>query len=1213
MARNSIYSVELNFKNATKAADEFASKLDSSISDALKQNRGFTNLMTGFSKVNKLQESFNDNQKKYTLAEALRQKKLNNELGKHYKELGKSINDINVQLAAGNTLRVEERNELLRKQTLLQAELAIADQLENNFDAFERSHKRSAALLVKETKSLEAMAERIAQSAESAKEIKAAFKDLADPAKFGEKLEGLSEKAGEAFKDGIDVQSLSRDLGKGLGAGINTAFKAMSGGNAGIMAAGGIIAGVVAGLGILLAAFIAVDKKVKEFNKGIIKTHGALSVMRLGGGNLNKGLQVVKHTVMDLTGTLGLSEQEATELLDTLDKGGLTLSRLTQGARNATQQQEMLTRSLRDINAIAGASGVSLSEYTENLTNYVNDLAMSTQTVNDSFASIAAMASESAFGTRRFYSMVVQATAGQASLNTRLEDTGDLLLRMSKILGAKKATEVVAGAKLSDKSTQDLTKMVIQSRGAMRGVIEQEARTTAGNLARQAYGRGSGAAAGGENSAVAQALKAAHLGTEIARAMEQAGSPGGDSSQLINLIKNMNPQAQADAITAMTSSSDLGVRQTGQQLQQLVRNVRGMTGGIGAQTEAMANFGPRGSIMAVLAATRGTIGDLMNQDGDISEHNLIALENVSGYSREQVESMRAVLSANRGTWRTMTRIQEHQSDQTAEEEIASARANGAIVRNGHIIQASVDSMGKLITGAELHNAQEMFSNQNTALAADGEAARTINDIAQDTMDATVSVAEILENKIARVMQSLYEVVEGPLLEAMSWIMDKMSPLGHQGQTLREQRKTSRAIDERIQEIQDAKRRSVSDIAKQRGIIEKNTSTEDEKVAARLEVKRLQEEAAGRQDSVRIEALTNARERVRSGNTYDTRAFRVSRQGRSAEGGFGAVEAVDQSFSTREQADAFRKTLDETIAEATVSIENMSPERTVGRILSRALGPATAGATPGATPGAAPSPAAGARPAGSPAPAPAPGAAPATTPVESVIASAENLPSRLLGTAAPAPAPVPTPQNAAAANAPVTTAVEDQQTQQHEHHQQNRREGRQRHQSVKQLLEKISQGRELGDGLAASKLPDAIAIADAKMRLLEGLTADQLGNTGLVNRLLGGTATTDDVGGLAATQQSTARALRNRIAPTPNDFIYQDNGGRSVITPINREDQIMGMKSGGPIANAMGGGRGTGGNVNISINGGDERRVFEVVRRAIQQAGITPNRVPSGAS
>ena len=46
----------------------------------------------------------------------------------------------------------------------------------------------------------------------------------------------------------------------------------------------------------------------------------------------------------------------------------------------------------------------------------------------------------------------------------------------------------------------------------------------------------------------------------------------------------------------------------------------------------------------------------------------------------------------------------------------------------------------------------------------------------------------------------------------------------------------------------------------------------------------------------------------------------------------------------------------------------------------------------------------------------------------------------------------------------------------------------------------------------------------------------------------------------------------------------------MITPIDREDQIMGMKSGGPIANAMGGGRGTGGNVNISINGGDERRV-----------------------
>ena len=1211
MARK-VLSVELDFKNALKSAEEFSSSLEDSLAKALKQDKGFSSFSKGIHKLEQLSEGFKKKQKKFDEAEGLRQKHLNGELQKHLKSLLEQQKKLDQEIGASAGQSQAYTDELKKQQAELKRQIKLGDHIGGNYESYLKTHNKLAKELQNESEHLGKFSRNLGNAAESAKEIRDYFKDLKDPSKLAEGMEGAAERMGEAFKDGIDVQALSRDLGKGLAKGISMATKAMSGGNGAIMAVGGAIAGTVAALGVLLAAFIAVDKKVKEFNKGIIKTHGALSVMKLGGGNLNRGLQVVKHTVMDLTGTLGLSEQEATDLLDTLDKGGLTLSRLTQGARNATQQQEMLTRSLRDINAIAGASGVSLSEYTDNLTNYVNDLAMSTQTVNDSFASIAAMASESAFGTRRFYSMVVQATAGQASLNTRLEDTGDLLLRMSKILGAKKATEVVAGAKLSDKSTQDLTKMVIQSRGGMRRVIEQEARTTAGNLARQAYGGGRGAAAGGEDSAVARALKAAHLPTEIARAMEQAGSSG-DSSQLINLIKNMNPQAQADAITAMTSSSDLGVQQTGQQLQQLVRNVRGMTGGIGAQTEAMANFGPRGSIMAVLAATRGTIGDLMNQDGDISEDNLIALEDVSGYSREQVQSMRAVLMANRGTWRTMTRIQEHQSDQTAEEEIASARANGAIVRNGHIIQASVDSMGKLITGAELHNAQEMFSNQNTALAADGEAARTAQDIAQDTMDATVSVADILENKIARVMQSLYEVVEGPLLEAMSWIMDKMQ-IENKGGSLREQRKTSRAIDERIQEIQDAKRRTASNIARQQRIIGTSTSTPEKKVAARQEIQRLQQEAAGRRDDVRIQALTNARERVRSGNTYDTRGYQYQVKG--------------YTFATR--GEALKKEAEMThlgtlgsVGEAGHAVHEvqMSTQQIVDRVVARALAPGTSGASPAATvgqgvrapgaapalpvghgvlaPGAAPALyeapsvgsgvlAAGARPAGSPAPAPAPGAAPGAAP--------STVP-------APAPAPVPTPQHANAANEPTVQATETAAAEQGARD----RRSLEAQKKMREELARLAQGKNLGDGLAASKLPDAIADADAKMRLTEALFKSGK-NATQVTQMLTGNVTAEDgrnpeYGGILQ-----ARQLRGA-----HDFVYQDNGGRSVITPIDREDQIMGMKSGGPIANAMGGGRSTGGNVNISINGGDERRVFEVVRRAIQQAGITPNRVPSGAT
>lgn len=960
--------------------------------------------------------------------------------------------------------------------------------------------------------------------------------------KAGDKLTDVAEKMGDIFTSGIDVTALTKKLSAGLGKGLSKAGSALGAtGGGGAQLIGGLLGSVgmlVGALGALVGAFIGFDKKVKEFNKGVIQTHGALSLMRLGAGNLNDGLTILRNTVTNLSSNFGVSEDDAKTLFDALDRGGQTLTSMTQGTSTASAASDRLSASLRDVYSVANVTGVSLSDYTDNLTNYVNDLAMSTQTVNDSFASIASMASQSAFGTRRFYSMVVQATQGQTSLNTRLEDTGDLLLRMSKIMGQKKATEAVGGAKLSDKSTQDLTKMVIQSRGGMRRVIEQEARATSGNLARQAYGRGQGVAAGGARSAVGRALTAAHLSTDIATALEQAGISG-DSTALINTIKRMNPEAQADAITAMTNSTDRGVQDTGRRLQEVVTNIRGMTGGIGAQTEAMANFGPRGSIMAVMASTNGVLGNLMEQNGEISERNLMALENVSGYSREQVASMRAVLRSSNATWRTMTRIQSTTSNQTDEEAIASARTNGAIVRNGRIVQASVDSMGHLIEGAQLTSARDMIANENTALDATGEAARTAMDVAQDTMDATVSVADILENKVARLMQSLYEVIEGPIQSALSWIMDKMGVRGG-GDALRRTRETTRAIDEQIARITDAKKMTASGIARQRGILSRADSTEEQKVAARIEIKRLQTEAEGRRDSVRIQALTEARERVRSGNTYDTRAA-VPEHLRGQAGG---VEA------------------------------QLSPEEVVARIIRRATGTAApTGATPAAptTPGT---------------------AAATTTP----------------GTAAPAatvPPPPPPPAHVEAATAPVAERLDDAQTQAQQQHERTRRETRQRDQRQNVFNEKLIKGKELGDGLAMSKLPDAIAEADAKMRLTEALFKS--GKTAAdVTRILSGqnlTAadSTPETAGLIG-----ARTFR---AAGVNDFISQDRGGRTIITPINRADQVMGMKPGGPVANA--GSRGGGGNVNISINGGDERRVFDVVRRAIQQAGITPNRVPGG--
>lgn len=65
-----------------------------------------------------------------------------------------------------------------------------------------------------------------------------------------------------------------------------------------------------------------------------------------------------------------------------------------------------------------------------------------------------------------------------------------------------------------------------------------------------------------------------------------------------------------------------------------------------------------------------------------------------------------------------------------------------------------------------------------------------------------------------------------------------------------------------------------------------------------------------------------------------------------------------------------------------------------------------------------------------------------------------------------------------------------------------------------------------------------------------------------------------------------------------DLILPASGGRPILT--DERDTVMAMKPGGPIAQGLGAGRG--GSVVVNVYGGDQRRTYETVRRAMRAAG-----------
>jgi hypothetical protein len=79
-----------------------------------------------------------------------------------------------------------------------------------------------------------------------------------------------------------------------------------------------------------------------------------------------------------------------------------------------------------------------------------------------------------------------------------------------------------------------------------------------------------------------------------------------------------------------------------------------------------------------------------------------------------------------------------------------------------------------------------------------------------------------------------------------------------------------------------------------------------------------------------------------------------------------------------------------------------------------------------------------------------------------------------------------------------------------------------------------------------------------------------------------------------------QALGVTQEPAVRDFVYQSDGNRGRITPINKADELYGAMPGGAISRA-----GAGGTVNIVVNGGDTAKVYAVVKQALQDSGITP--------
>jgi hypothetical protein len=1064
-------------------------------------------------------------------------------------------------------LRKEAEKDLYKqKQKYL---LKLSSGLELGFEDAERSLTETMGKITKEqrkaTQAMTRTSDQMARGAERSAEFMKMFRRDATKGAddFNEKLGGALETFKSGLSD-IDVGSMlsggSKGVGKGLG-GLSEMFSGLGasagtglGGLGGLATTLGAVLAVVGPLviafGLFAGVMMGIDKETKAFNKSAINTFGTRSVMNIGAKDMRENLRVLQHATADLNKTLGLTSDEAMGVFDALDAGGITLSNLTSNVSGVEGKAAALDRVLVRIASTSKSLGVSVNEFAGTMSEYTQTLGFSLENVAGQFANIAAQASDAGFSTRRFYSLITQASAGQASLNTHLDVTSQLLVRMAKTLGDKKAAETIGGAagSFQDSSTQDRYKTIMTTgAGRTKKIIEKSASAQARSFA-------SDFASSGVGDKIAKSIRDAGINFDTSTITAAGGAVSDDTKTkaLVKQLAGMTRSGQAELIAAVTAGNPA----MGRQLEQLVSLSRGTSGNMADMSDAMADLDPGATIAMKIQSAAAILGKPLNE---LTGVDRMAAESITGLSGEQMEVYRKLSADSEGRFNILQR-KKSRGDTAPADQKAMAEQYGAIIQNGKIVSAAVVD-GQIRTGTEVSTGLDLMTAQVEVGGDNTKTAQEQNfDLAQRAFDETVTISDLLQNDINNWLRGLYEDFGLPMIDMMGDLLSKMGIGGKTKAQRKEERDFGASLVTGVRKARTDLSTSGKTISNLEG---KSTRTPEENAA--LSNARITRDSA----TAIIEDSTAALNRLSQGSDYDLMHV----------GSEGTLER-SISGSGAQEADILRsRAATRGIRQGTAALATSG----------------VAAAVPGtAAPGA--------------------GAAASTDAVVADHAEATSAPI--------AEATVEASAAAAEEHAETRTTIEKVQKQ-----------------ATKELKKVLVGDTKLGDALARSNLPDAIVAAQVKQQMAAlafaaGLSPDKAAEavdeymtTGTLSKTLQeglGTLPEQsrrDLSGLAGglgiglgggPEATMARLTGQRRGATTldegvEDFIYRGDGVRGNITPIDSADTFVGYKPGGPVDRASGGG-----NVSINIFGGDERKIFDVVKRVLQQSGIGPGRVASRA-
>ena len=508
------------------------------------------------------------------------------------------------------------------------------------------------------------------------------------------------------------------------------------------------MAGVAALLGAIVKVALDAEQAMKEVHQSFMESGGSAGELAARYGTVSEGLARLRDTFISsafaFNAAWGTTAKDHMEILGAYEQMGLTLRKITADARDANHEMALLQESTQAALMYARLFGTSNTEMATNLSSYMEDLGQTLDGIQRSFASIHLASRDSGFGVKRFFNMVLQATSGMSMYNVRLEEASALLVRLGQVLGAKQGGEFLSQLTkgFGDASLQDNYKRVLTTgTGRTKATFGRSAENTANDFLDKLTGPNGVRDTSGLSTAASKA------GIKL------------DPSSADKLVSSLGKLSKEDQTRLLAEARQTMTDQQVQQLTNLIGVSQGAGGNVGVMAQNLGSLDMGGKLMMQLQQGMAVIGKPLHE---MSTEQLMAFENITGVSGEQLEQLRRVSQAMYGNFDVLKSIQSSGIEPTPWEKEQQVKAYGAFVENGNIVAARLDENGQIDAdstkvlgddiGSYIQSQGDVF--KKAAQDAKPEDIR----LAQDQVSATVSVAHILEQGIEWVLNEIYTVI-----------------------------------------------------------------------------------------------------------------------------------------------------------------------------------------------------------------------------------------------------------------------------------------------------------------------------------------------------------------------------------------------------------------------------------------------------------------------